>query len=476
MTINPHNTTLTDKPSATLWFFSPRHFTTQAKRPLVYQFNTHFVEAARDALKTMIRDYNRKPLEALLQDSTPCAAMLPGYPDHSLNMRDISELWTFRLSIDHDNRDIRGISRHSINNGRDIYYGYIVDEPVGLTTPGSVGVVNPRAQLYITHKTVINCLTIPPTLFSGHQPREHFVAIEDLDVIHPRTLSMMSPEPIFLMRPVDLFQSRNSNPDGFLIPLSLQKAEKEPVAISAMLNIPHQHIIKILHAIGDANASLSSCTLDTVDATGDLFDELVDMNLTEVTRVYGYPEIPLHYSIDVGDVMARYRVTVNVSKQKTQPDCDRIDQSLPTARNVEASLLATVIPAMMTKNLIASLHFNYVSETDVFRVTHLSTLIVLPDDTTQMYLDQFFKQLKTTTLPMLKNTYGDFHLSVLCTPTGITTIDLNFLCDDSTKTASAYFEVPTILGGCNSPLIGTADAFAHNARELAALVAALTQT
>ena len=96
----------------------------------------------------------------------------------------------------------------------------------------------------------------------------------------------------------------------------------------------------------------------------------------------------------------------------------------------------------------------------------------LPQEEVRGKIVGLMTRLKTEVFPILRANKGEFVLNMHCTSAGITHLNLNFL-DDQTHTGDV-FDVPTILGGFNSPLIGASQAFDMNANELKCLIGALT--
>jgi len=80
----------------------------------------------------------------------------------------------------------------------------------------------------------------------------------------------------------------------------------------------------------------------------------------------------------------------------------------------------------------------------------------------------------TRIITRMKSALARLILRMQCCAACVTHINLNFL--DNQVHTNEMFEVPTIFGGLNSPLIGTAPIFDHNARALHGLINNLVET
>jgi hypothetical protein len=479
-----HNTAISNAPTAMLWIFSPRSYSIQAKRPLTYSFNPAFGHKAEEAVAKKTTQGQSSLLTTITQNPEFLSAIQPTFmPDHIIDTRPLSMNWTFMLITNNDKTDATGTLR-SMSDNQHLYYGYFVDEPVNPSHHMGKVTPNPNAQLIITHKTQINRLTH----VGAYGQQNNLTMMADIDIIHPQLTAMISTRTdgtaalTGLMRPEELYASTAAGPVGDLVVMYDEKSQLHnmggPTSINSALSVPRHNIKKILDGVADTQQSLINSAFEghaISSMNRETFDFLLEQNLQDGGRLFDQG-LPVQHVIIMGYVLDRYRPAVNVIEQDRHPHYDPIDQTTGSHRNVFSSMLATVVPAIMAEMLLADVTFSYNSHAggDPILSGIPAAMTELPMNELEARVRGFLHRMRMEIFPILTMTHGDFNLTMHCTCGGVTHINLNFFSD---STASReIFEVPTILGGFNTPLIGTADAFDHNARELALLISHLSDT
>jgi len=483
---NPFNTPITHQPTAMLWIFSPRFYSHQAKRPLMYSFNNQFVDIAEEAVAQRTTGQHTAKLDALVRNPHVMSALQPSYmPDHFIDTSLLSNNWTFMLITTNDKTNFSGIT-HQMADNQHLYYGYFVGEPVNPLNHFGQVTPNPNAQLIITHKTLLN----KTGSFGGYGQHPRLDMTADLDILYPRLVAPISRSPDMtgaltsLMRPEELYANVATGPGGevtIMYDANMQLHHmEEPAQINAALSIPRYNIRKILDSVADAQQSLSNASFENSNQAAihrDSYDALLAQNLMDGGRLLDQGH-PVRAVLFLGALLERYRPKVEVIKQDHMPHYDPIDQMTGSHRNVFASMLAMIIPSMMVEVMLADITFTYDSHAGgdprLVDGAILAGLTEFHPQELRARTLAFLTRLRLEIFPILVLNHGDFALTMHCTCGGVTSINLNFYSDSIAS--REIFEVPTILGGFNTPMVGTANAFDQNARELSALINGLSDT
>ena len=464
---------IASSPNAILWIFTPRYFSHQAKRPLLYKFNSQFIDAAEEAVSRMSEQHDAMKLRILASSPHYLSSMTPSQmPQYMINMDPMSSSYTFMMVTNNDNAGIRNMAL----DNQQIYYGYFIGEPVNpLQHFGNI-TYNDQAVMMITHKTTINKHR---SYSGGFSDKQRFEVMTDIDVLHPHTAGMMT-APNSILRPEDVYSATGdgedttiSHGDGFLL-----QNQGNALGVTSKFSVPKRHIHHVLSAVAEARGSMLSDTASggSFSLGRDTFRSLVEQHLADGTRLSDVG-LAVNQTITLGSIRARFTPVINKIDLDYQPKHIPIDQADGSARNVFSSMLSSVIPALMANYMIMDIGFIYDSYTDTFRLfdgKSFATSVPMSQADQVFQINGLIHQLKAEVFPMLKMTRGEFMLHMQCSCGGMTLINLNFL-DDEIKTKDV-FDVPTILGGLNSPLLGPPDAFNQNALELKSLVESLVET
>lgn len=471
---NLFNQQIDSTSSAVLYLFSPRRFSQQAKRPMSYNFDSAFLSAASDASIPMKHNFGRRQVHALADNPHYSSQVMPSINvSHIVDVGRLDFAWTFMLLIFNDTRGLDRVFRSASENMH-LYYGYFIDEPVnplrhfGRVTP------NPNAQLLITHKTIINQTPV----VTSYGQRARLDMHGDYDIVPSIPLAALSSVPVMLERPQDLYRmsGMDSSHNPIVMPSEamLLDNQKSHLAINAKLNLPKENMRKILLAVADAHGMINTDMLRgsaIIDIKSDAYDTLVDNNLLDIVGM-GVDTIglPTNRQLTLGTIYNQYRPDIQVFDLPHEAQYTPADQIPSSARNVFSSMLASVVPAMMTEHHIADFAFVYDSHYDKLHVDLVSPIARITTEDTKTQVNALIFRLQREIFPILKNR-SDFHLSFNASLGGITHVVLNFHCD--TLRSADAFEVPTILGGINSPLIANTDVATHNAMALNTLVRVL---
>lgn len=468
------NNSLGGTPSCVMHLFSPRHFSDQGRRPMAYKFSTKFSEQAIDAVYHKTSNQSASRIDALVQNPEMMQSIVPTFhPDYMINMGAMSQFWTFMLIINNDKTGPGGLIR-AVADNLQIVYGYFLEEPVNpLLHMGSL-TVNPMAKLMITHKTIVN----KSTHSGAYGTHNRLDTVADIDIIQSQSMATMSSAPTTMLRPEDLYNkiSMNGGQDCVIMhdPSALLANLGSSVDLFSKLSVPKHNIRKILDAVADTNSNLNAGSFEgsaLVDLGTDAFSINMGHRLRDGARSIEIG-LPTNRVITMDTILRQYNPRINRIDLPSQQMYLLGDQSEGSLKNVFSSMLATVLPAMMADFVLAQITFRYNSHADALEIHNVAPLTPMSEMDLKNRVNSFIFRMKSELFQILKIQRGDFDLQINCDCTSITQVNLNFLCD---STASPeIFEVPTLLGGFNSPLVGSMDLSDHNARELGQFIGHMT--
>ena len=463
-------------PSAVLWIFTPRYISPQSKRPLTYNFNQQFVNAADEAVS---RASQLDPMQLKLFVSRPqylssmYAASVPAY---TVDMRQLSASWTFMLVANNDKTGPTG-SLNSMSDNQILYYGHFIGEPINPLQHMGRQTFDPNAQMIVTHKTIIN----KQAVVGGSYERTLHHTMTDVDIIHPAIMGPLTSTGLSLIRPEDLYPATTDGPDMIVMgrpETSLIERQGEPIGITSRLSVPRHNIETVLQSVAEARGAITSDKAsggsNVISLGRDSFRSLVEMNLQDNTRLSMEIGMPTNVLITLSSVIARYNPRIESVRLDRDPRYIPADQTVVHPRNAFSSMLTTIVPAIMAEFLLIDFGFYYNSHTEELKLFD-SCYPVCPmsQESIKFQIVGFIHRLKSDVFPILKSR-GDFILNMQCSCGGISQVNLNFL-DDSIITKD-IFDVPTILGGLNSSLLGDNTTFDWNAKELGQLIGNLVDT
>lgn len=487
MKYNPHIVGLTGTPissatSALLWIMSPRIFSPQVRRPLMYQFNPQFIHQAEVAVSQKAEQRTSHGIRSLL--SAPEMMHHTMFPDaqgaYSIDLHKMQRSWTFLLVVNNDPGD--GGPRRLRVDSQQLYYGFFVDEPFNPVFHGVEPSYNLNAVMMITHKTIINKNNI---VGGGYGTQARYDLMADLDVIHPRAMTQLSSTATTLMRPRDLYVITNdeqSNANSIVMHSEdmLLTRQEEPLVVGSKFSVPRHHMDHVLHAVAEARSTMQSASAageigrSSLNFGRDDMRSLIEDNLADKS-VLNEIGIRANTALTLGAVQARYNPIINRAMQDALPTYDPIGQSTISPRNVFSSLLTTVMPALMAEYKLLEIAFRYDSPTQAFEVLETlppASLISLSQTEVQGQVRGFFFRLSSEIFPILTMNHGEFFLNMQCANAGVTHVNLNFY-DDAIRSPEV-FEVPTIYGGMNSAMLGSPSTVNNNAGELHSLIRHMT--
>lgn len=485
---------------AVLYIFSKRPFDKQVRRSLVYRFGDAFTNKAADIIhRGDVSDMSK--IDHLMQDRQSMESIVPlnnGANDSVTRMDYMGEHWTFLLIVNDEDAAHRVVAagyedveihrqlQHRLRNNRAIYYGIFLDEPINpLTLHSSSPTINPHAMLMVTHKTLINQMSSWGP--HGQTPPQYSV-MSDTDVVHPEALKMISSAELHNLTPEHLLddhvdstydQYGNHVQANFTGVMTAINAHQSPFAIRADYSEPRQHLKQVLSGVvtgvNETFASAQSGVFSTaaLDALGDGFgdhDAYTQAVINRLSRSSLGSEIGLREGemVTLAMIESRYHPEVIPFDIQRHTQYDTMDQTVRSAANDWSSIVINAGVVLLTNAGLSEIALTHDSTKGITHPYHFSHVASASDTEKQNSVRVFIHMLESRIFPILIHGRGHFNLQLSLQSSGISNCVLNFYDDDFVNTAP--FEVPTIAGGLNSTVLGTAPVAASNSSELAEFV------
>ena len=470
--------TLTRASSAVLWIMPPRFYSNQFKRPALYNFTQGFIEQADEAVAKWSQQTNPTGIRSMAANPMWLQGIYPSTKGHLIKTARLSGIWTFMMVVNNDNTSFGGTQRTTGEN-QTLYFGHFIGEPMNTVSHGRT-TYNDAALMTFTHKTLVN--RTRPVGTHGVYPQ--FQPMADVDIVNRNLVGALTAqnEHFSLLRPEDLYvaTSDDYNPVIMRCESSLLEKNGDPIPLETNLAIPRNNIEKVLFAVAKARGDLANDSLSgrrsNLVIGRDAYRDQVEQNLRSNNHLVDMG-LQVHKSYTLGDIMQIYNPSIpEPPPQDYQPRYTPLDQTVTSARTIFSSMMTSVVPAIMAEFMILEIAFDYDSYTGQFKLfdeTPFAMVIDMPEMMKRKYVEGFIYKLVNEVLPGPVANHGHFVLQMQCSCGGVSHININFL-DDYTRT-SEVFEVPTILGGLNSPLVGNDEAFRHNAGQLGGLINSLVE-
>ena len=473
---------------AVLFLFGHRNIPDQYRRTHLYRFNeiSSFMNDVTDSIREGL---NKPSMVAAPMPGKESAkhAIIPSASGDLMTTRALSDWWTFMLIIDHDGlQQTSPFTTFGTLPSRTFYSGWVPDEAA--TVRGAQWVVNPSASLSITHHTSIS--------MSKSMGRTGEIVIPhtdaDVDFVQPHVMSQLQSNgaALYAMRPSDVWAhiGAGSMPGECYCtePTSIDQSNT-PLEIKSELGNPTFHLQDIVSSISaGVQESLFDPSQGNVFTAPQTLANTVAFNMGQAkSSASTLLDLDPNIYHTIGELIQKYGAALDIQVVIPQVDAayELDGAGAPTKRNVFASLIQTSVPSLAAQFGICDVIFRYNSyqspeysdatligpnsERGIFRVEKLGTLYAVSDAQKQHSWLQFSKYLKRTIFSIIESEVGDFDVWVQCSLIGNTLVGLNIR---SELPESGLLETNNLLGGVNTPLVGSKQFFDRNLNQAAALM------
>lgn len=478
---------------AILFLFGHRNIPDQYRRTHLYRFNEvdNFLNEVTDS----IRDGLNKPAIAAAPmpgKESAKHAIIPSANGDLMSTRALSDWWTFMLIVDHGSSSSASpFTTFGNLPTRTFYSGWISDEAA--TISGAQWVVNPNASMSVTHHTSIS--------MSRSMGRQGEILIPqttaDVDFVQPHVMSQLQSNgaALYAMRPADVWGNISMGAMAgecyTTEPTAIDQATT-PIEIKSELGNPTFHLQEIVSSI---SASVQDKVFDpaqsNVFAASSQLANTVAFNMGQAkTSPSTLLDLDPNIYHTIGELIQKYGAALDVQvvipQVEAAYDVANDYGGAPTKRNIFSSMIQSAIASMAAQFGICDVIFRYNSwslpdgslnligpntERGIFRVEKLGTLYSVSPAQEQHAWLQFSKYLKRTIFSIIEAEVGDFDVYVECSLIGNTLVALNIR---SELPESGLLETNNLLGGLNTPLIGSKQFFDRNLTQAASLMTRTT--
>ena len=464
---------------ATLFLFPPRNIPDQFRRPHVYKFGGEFRMALQDNMEKAMRGPYNNLDSLMLNVPSARGAILPSAQGQHMNLRPFSDFWTFVLIIDNDN----GLSPLGLQTSipsRMLYSGWIMDEPVTHKNMSAGYVLNPTAILSVTHHTTL-------TVQQNYTPtglNQQINTTGDWDYLAGNTAQQLQSDGqnLFDLQPGTVMNAIVADPisdSSHSLAITPVSASAASIPIPTELNAPAYHLQKIVSSMADGVKMLSSSETGLVDvfAGGDVVLSTIGTMMRNGSNTV-LNNLDPSKPITMQEIMTRYSSSLNVTvcEIPREAQYDLSSPHAPTKRNVFTTVVASSLPPLLAQFGLAEVAFRFNSyavpqgglssingERGVFQLLNIATLYAGGENSMSSAWDRLQRYMRMTLFPMLKENVGEFDLQVHCSLAGVSLVNLNYL-DDMIE--HGLVESNNLLGGLNTPLLGTQLEVGNNASQL----------
>ena len=463
---------------AVLFLMAPRQFTEQFRRPFEFQFTPNFAQNLTEAVVASAENGSPVPIARVLNDPRYAHEVAPSsiQNGYRVGANAFSYSWTFILSI--DNAPVSGMQLVSGRATRSIYSGICVGDPINPRT----GTTNNACVLSITHAVHIS--KIRTGNFGGYDDR--LINSADYDIINGQTFSVNAePTNYFKLEAEDAFYANTGfnyeHSIGNTQPADILVGENNAISncsadilINSRASSPMMQkqlvvgaIVKGADFLGDSNLGGSLNGADGIIGSNAGFGNMIGQYLADPVpaTVNGALE---EGAVQLSMIIDKYRPRVEMIKHDNIFLHSVKPQDHDSMSNFYSAIIGSALPPIVTNYGLTDLAFKYrymEGQPPVFELIHIASAV---DGMTDAELRQRFqatlRMLEKDIFPILYAGQGDFDLMAKVETTGMTHITLNFMCQNSFD--QGVYEIPSILGGYNSMVIGKESSLIANATGL----------
>lgn len=470
--------------SATVFFFSPRQIPDQHRRPYDYKFGEGFYDAVEQRIDNRMKGAPSSQMDSYLLDCPEARmAIMPSTQGIPTKLSSLSDFWTFLIVIDNDSA-ITPAALQSVVPSRTLLSGWCVNEPVTKTNFSQGYTPNPMCLLTVTHQTVLNFRQ--SFGMGGFRSAD---VMSDYDYAPYSVLYNIQSE---VDRPFDLNPATvskaviaNKDLEG-TVSVAHMPLPSAPgsVTIGTELADPIQHLSTLVNPAIDTPLLGSDGRGSGLDNGLDFFSGGSVMQST-YSALLGNAQPQIYLSkldveqpFTVSELQQTYpNLNIQVINIPVTAQYDQTSNAAPTRNNVLTSMLASAFPGILAQHGLAEVAFRYNSsirqpgglgsiggKRGMYELQNISTLYNCNQNTIQAKWNNLQAYLELDLFPIILNTAGHFDLMVHCSIGGVSLIHLNLL---DFASVHGFVETNNLLGGLNTPLVGTVSNFNNNAIQLA---------
>lgn len=456
-----------------LYLFSRKTLPQQYRRPYLLSFGGSFDRAVSDKLAQANTVGSWRYSDMFMRDNAiALGSILPDTSATPINTTPFQESWTFMLIIDHTASSSPWESTVGSTPYRDIYTGFIQDEPIKRDFMGVSANPNPHAIFVTTHYTKLACQMV--MMSAGMS--EHVEVQADKDLLPGETIQMIQTQPnstVYDLRPETLSKSVTSDPyggDAYSIhasPVVSGEQNKPSIAVDTSLNSPVHYLANVVSGIATAAKYMSGPfsqqqEMDVFGGTDVAMSTLSSQLSHGMINTIGIMDPALPFQMQ--ELINQYpMIKIQTINQPVNTPLDLYDNGGNDQKAIMTSLISNALPSLLVQYKMMDISFVYSStqhdETEppgimgLMGVQSVTFLCGMSEEQQQSNIMFFKKFFRTDIANIITNLCGNFYVTVKCSVSGSTLVNLQLL--DFHNTVSGYTEQSNALGGINTPIAGS---------------------
>lgn len=460
-----------------------KQFNDVGYRPMLYNFDEGaLAQHGEDLmLKSSRGSHSVNEMAAsLFKNIDAASSMIPSLNvDSVFRASKLNDSYRFVLILTSDPRErlasnSRILNRNARGKTRRIYSGVCIGEPISRGMFRTDKRLNPECQLKIMRKVVTEITHEDGARGSSTQLTSRFAdeiinpdMVRDLRSSRDTSLELLLPERI--SQGIVASDDQISSAPGLATDIS---DEKEEIVFSNLLENPRNHVDTLARAF-----TLMVDEKAAGDRLGHRRDSAWDIDNEHslemrTTAFQNYLHVPTSGLIDEADLDVHDTITMEDIDERFDPEViefgledallyDTADHRERSTINQYSYLIAIITPTILSSLGLNDIHFIYEVEkrrgqihpSERFRIKHIEPVYEVSNAELEDMERAFRSEMRKSCLDHIFATIGDFHLVCECDVTGFTTIRLNPV--EAGMRCEVDFEIPTLLGGNISPMIGS---------------------
>ena len=261
----------------------------------------------------------------------------------------------------------------------------------------------------------------------------------------------------------------------------------ETIETPSELASPTHHLSKIVRSVGDAIRETRRHEIPDVFGDTDMVTSQISALMQSQRNVPRTDAIKPDEPISIGQLYARFgqALDIQVIVPNETPNYGLSDPLQVTKRNIFTSLISSSIPSLLADYAVADVRFRYASylrpdspdglfcangEKGCFKWFDFGGLYQMSPGQQKSTIAMLESALRKTVFSIVESECGEFDVLVSCSLIGSTLVNLN-LKDESSLFEDGYVETNNLLGGINSPLVGTSSDLSQNSQQMHGVIA-----
>lgn len=475
---------------AVLYLFRHKQIPDQVRRPHIYNFDGEFRNDMQEFLAESMSNPSMAYQSHMPKSLAAKHAILPRANGQLVETSRLSDRWTFVLIVDKANGGGPFATVTAIPS-RMLYRGWIANDE-GAALVGAQWVPNNNAVLTITHHTILTVNTV-----MGHSGVYNQVQTTgDYDYASANVMKVLEKDgaQLYSLNPADVSNSITTDPVMGTYNSAPGVAQLgntvtgETIETPSELGSPTHHLSKIVRSVGDAIRETRRHEIPDVFGDTDMVTSQISALMQSQRNVPRTDAIRPDEPISIGQLYSKFgpALDIQVIVPNETPNYGLCDPMQVSKRNVFTSLISTSIPSLLADYAVADVRFRFASylrpdtpdglfcannEMGCFKWFDFGGLYQMTPTQQKSTIAMLESAMRKTIFSIISAECGEFDVLVSCSLIGSTLVNLNLKDESSAMFEDGYVETNNLLGGINSPLVGTSSDLSQNSQQMHGVIA-----